>query len=247
VRGCRRKGALVLSRSWPSRFTNNIAPVSPHPRPLSQEERGVSAPIRAIRQVFLPKLGPQEARLARLQYLRERRLRLKHLPLHRLRRSFPVNGEAAPETVRTHRFPACGVSAYTPMCPEGTEGALPPIMSSPPKRSVERGPPRTLRHKVPDRLTPSGMTAASPLAPWGEGAGVRGADARAHWFFHGHGHFDLFANKVSVSPHPRPLSQWERGVPAASRPHLSRTYAGREWQGEHYLWIAVNMASNWSC
>jgi hypothetical protein len=34
-----------------------------------------------------------------------------------------------------------------------------PIVSSPPKRSAERGPPRTLRHKVPDRLTPSGMTA----------------------------------------------------------------------------------------
>ena len=31
-------------------------------------------------------------------------------------------------------------------------------LSSPPKRSEERGPRGTLRHKVPDRLSPSGMT-----------------------------------------------------------------------------------------
>ena len=33
-----------------------------------------------------------------------------------------------------------------------------PNLSSPPKRSGERGPQWTMRHKVPDRLTPSGMT-----------------------------------------------------------------------------------------
>ncbi|WP_290818678.1 hypothetical protein, partial [Aquidulcibacter sp.] len=31
-------------------------------------------------------------------------------------------------------------------------------MSSPPERSGRRGPHGTLRHKVPDWLTPSGMT-----------------------------------------------------------------------------------------
>ena len=36
-------------------------------------------------------------------------------------RQNPINGEAAAGMVETRRFPTCGVSAYTPMCPEGTE------------------------------------------------------------------------------------------------------------------------------
>jgi hypothetical protein len=35
-----------------------------------------------------------------------------------------MNGEAATEAVGTCRFPVYGVSAYTPMCPEGTEGVF---------------------------------------------------------------------------------------------------------------------------
>ena len=35
-----------------------------------------------------------------------------------------MNGEAAAEAVGTRRFPVYGVSAYTPMCPEGTEGVF---------------------------------------------------------------------------------------------------------------------------
>ena len=51
-------------------------------------------------------------------------------PLHRLRRHRrirrnPMNGEAAAEAAETRRFPVYGVSAYTPMCPEGTEGVFP--------------------------------------------------------------------------------------------------------------------------
>jgi len=43
--------------------------------------------------------------------------------------------------------------------------------------SAERGPPRTLRLEVPDRLTPSGMTALwlmppTPVAPLGNPPGV---------------------------------------------------------------------------
>jgi|LakMenEpi03Aug12_release.lakeMendotaPanAssembly.Ray.scaffolds.fasta_scaffold5318056_1 hypothetical protein len=37
---------------------------------------------------------------------------------------FAASGEAAAEAVGTRRFPIHGVSAYTPMCPEGTEGVL---------------------------------------------------------------------------------------------------------------------------
>ena len=77
-----------------------------------------------------------------------------------------IPAEAAAAAVGTRRFPIHGVSAYTPMCPKGTEGVFSPPCHPRQSVSEERGPQRTLRHEVPDRLTPSGMRLFEVLSIW---------------------------------------------------------------------------------
>ena len=50
---------------------------------------------------------------------------LKH-PFTGFAGASPRAGKRQVEAAETRRFPVYGVSAYTPMCPEGTEGALEP-------------------------------------------------------------------------------------------------------------------------
>ncbi len=105
-------------------------------------------------------------------------------PLPRLRGSCPEGTEGvlaywriAPcnEGLRNAHLDNARIRPSPPSPLPWGEGRV-PAPSSPPKRSGERGPPRTLRYKVPDRLTPSGMTRRGtegvfrpPPIPWRSG------------------------------------------------------------------------------
>ena len=62
-------------------------------------------------------------------------------------------GKRQAEAVGANRFPVLRGS-----CPEGTEGVFKPHCHLRRSESEARGAHRTLRHEIPDWLTPSGMT-----------------------------------------------------------------------------------------